>query len=290
MSSKSRQNTSSRTSTKTSPTPPAPHTDNTTDTSTNASSSPSTDPSQSSSQPPTVVLPGDVIKFESEAKCRVGLGVLPTETGLMAATTGALKRGNFKSGTFQTGGSSLLWIDSKTKRYYPQVDDMVVGTIIEKSSEYYRVDIGLSHPAILPSLAFEGATKRNRPNLEIGALVYCRVRVVNKHMEVELTCTSPHSKKDWVTKEGMFGELTGGYVASYTSDTVRSLLDDDCPVLNALGRHIPFEIAVGANGRVWMNSAKPAHTMAIANAITWSETLTAEGVLMYVDFIAQSLT
>lgn len=37
-----------------------------------------------------------------------------------------------------------------------------------KYGEYYRVDIGSAHPAILPYLAFEGATRRNRPNLEVG--------------------------------------------------------------------------------------------------------------------------
>ena len=31
-------------------------------------------------------------------------------------------------------------------------------------------------------------------------------------LAAELTCTSPHFKKEWVTGESMFGELTGGYM------------------------------------------------------------------------------
>lgn len=35
----------------------------------------------------------------------------------------------------------------------------------------YRVDIGSAHPATLDALAFEGATKRNKPNLKVGGVV-----------------------------------------------------------------------------------------------------------------------
>ena len=42
---------------------------------------------------------------------------------------------------------------------------------------YYpiRVDIGTAEPASLSYLAFEGATKRNRPNVTVGDLVYAKV-------------------------------------------------------------------------------------------------------------------
>lgn len=60
-------------------------------------------------------------------------------------------------------------------------------------------------------MAFEGATKRNKPNIAVGALVYARVVVANKHMEPELSCTSPHFKKEWVTGQSLFGELVNGY-------------------------------------------------------------------------------
>jgi exosome complex component RRP40 len=53
--------------------------------------------------------------------------------------------------------------------------------------------------------------------------------------------------------------------------TVRLLLSD-CQVLQELGKHYPFEIAVGMNGRVWIKSASTQLTIFLANCIKASET------------------
>ncbi len=45
------------------------------------------------------------------------------------------------------------------------------------------------------------------------------------------------------------------------------LLSPSCTVLRCLGKSIPFEVAVGSNGLVWINSASNKHTILIANAI-----------------------
>ena len=52
-------------------------------------------------------------------------------------------------------------------RYIPQVGDCVLGRIADKHSENYGVDINTPFPASLPVLAFEGATRRSRPNLQV---------------------------------------------------------------------------------------------------------------------------
>jgi len=85
-----------------------------------------------------------------------------------------------KCGVLRKGANGKLWVDNVQKRFQPGVDDLVVGTVVEAHAESYRVDIGTSQPALLPALAFEGATKRNKPNLPLGALVYARVVVCNK--------------------------------------------------------------------------------------------------------------
>jgi hypothetical protein len=69
------------------------------------------------------------------------------------------------------------------------------------------VDIGAAQSAILPILAFEGATKKNKPNLTPGTLVYARVTLANKDMEAELQCFNPSTGKS----DG-YGELKGGFV------------------------------------------------------------------------------
>lgn len=43
----------------------------------------------------------------------------------------------------------------------------MIGIITQKLGEGFRVDIGSAHHASLDGLAFEGATKRNKPNLKV---------------------------------------------------------------------------------------------------------------------------
>jgi exosome complex component RRP40 len=42
----------------------------------------------------------------------------------------------------------------------------------------FRVDIGTSQLASLSYMAFEGATKRNRPNVNVGDIVYAKVFIL----------------------------------------------------------------------------------------------------------------
>ncbi|CAM6110219.1 unnamed protein product [Calypogeia fissa] len=52
----------------------------------------------------------------------------------------------------------------------------------------FTVDIGASVLALLPRLSFEGATRRNAPNLQVGALVYARVVKSHRDINPELSC------------------------------------------------------------------------------------------------------
>ena len=102
--------------------------------------------------------------------------------------------------------------------------------MIARSGENWRVDIGAAHAANLDGLAFEGATKRNRPNLkvrasafshrffslathdlaarmQVGSLIYARVSLAHRDMEPELECFDAQTRK----AEG-FGDLKGGLV------------------------------------------------------------------------------
>ncbi|KAI9381255.1 hypothetical protein POPTR_015G075400v4 [Populus trichocarpa] len=46
-----------------------------------------------------------------------------------------------------------------------------------------------------------------------------------------------------------------------------------CPVLEALGKKLSFEIAVGLNGRVWVKADSPSTVIIVVNAIIKSESL-----------------
>ena len=212
-----------------------------------------------------VVLPGDIIKIHNQNNLRLGVGVMQEEKGVTALRCGVLRRTGYAG---SSEARPLLWIDSTSKRYTPQVDDQVVGTIVEKYAEYYKVDIGCAQPALLSGIAFEGATRKNKPNLDVGQLIYCRVEVANKFMEVELSCISPHFKKDWVTGESLYGELKGGMVIPVSIRLAHELMNETCDVFDIIGRKLKFEVSVGVNGLVWINSDSVRHTVIITNILS----------------------
>jgi exosome complex component RRP40 len=72
--------------------------------------------------------------------------------------------------------------------YEPQKNDLVICTIKMKSADYYTVDMAAPLDGVLGSLEFDGATKRNKPNINQGALVYCRVLEYSKYTGAKLSC------------------------------------------------------------------------------------------------------
>ncbi|KAK9729373.1 exosome non-catalytic core subunit rrp40 [Basidiobolus ranarum] len=213
-----------------------------------------------------IVLPGDIIPAdepseENEEKpiIRLGPGLIHAQDSVVSVSAGILQHHNV---------GNRWWVDNNKRRYVPALGEPVIGIITGKHAESYRVDIGSAQPAMLPALAFEGATKRNRPNLNVGSLVYARVSLANKDMEPELECVNPTSGKS----EG-YGELKDGFMFKCSLGLCRKLLNPKSPVLVALGSHFPFETAVGMNGRVWVNSTDTQHIILLTNAIKNSEYL-----------------
>ena len=73
------------------------------------------------------------------------------------------------------GVTSVFWVNSHSKRYVASRNENVLGVVVAKAGDLFRVDIGTSQPASLSYMAFEGATKRNRPNVNIGDVIYAKV-------------------------------------------------------------------------------------------------------------------
>lgn len=57
--------------------------------------------------------------------------------------------------------------------------------MVNQATEYYRVDVGGPQHVMLGALSFEGATKRNKPNVKTGSLVYGQIVLASKNMEPE---------------------------------------------------------------------------------------------------------
>lgn len=85
--------------------------------------------------------------------------------------------------------------------------------------------------------------------------------------------------KDWMTNEGTYGPLTNGTSFRISLGLARELLLPNNAALSALDKSgIPFEIAVGVNGMVWVNSPAAEITITIVNCLKNSEVMDEERV------------
>uniref|UniRef100_A0A453F5Z6 Ribosomal RNA-processing protein 40 n=1 Tax=Aegilops tauschii subsp. strangulata TaxID=200361 RepID=A0A453F5Z6_AEGTS len=151
-------------------------------------------------------------------------------------------------------------------QYVPSVEDTVLGIVVDTKPDNFLVDIKGPNLAFLPVLSFEGGTRRNIPKFEIGTLIYARVVKANSIMNPELSCM------DASGKAAEFGQLKSGYTFETSTGLARMLLSSPtCPLLEALGKKLSFEIAVGLNGRVWVNAPSPSNVIVVSSAIKESE-------------------
>lgn len=225
------------------------------------------------------VLPGDnvtdIIRSKTSKNLKLGTGLrYQNDSSVILATcAGRLEQRH-----------STWFVLQNNKRYVAAAQDRVMGIVQDRAGsdsggDVYRVDIGSSHPALLNNLDFEGATKRNRPSFKPGAAVYARVTSVS--LDPILSCklgpkdVGVVARKDWMTQEGLYGELKGGTVQKIPLGLARELLSPHNVVLQELSK-LPFEVCVGVNGYLWIHSEHPSYTILVSNAIVNSQILTEE--------------
>ncbi|KAI5123122.1 hypothetical protein M0805_001477 [Coniferiporia weirii] len=203
------------------------------------------------------ILPGELVETQ-HANLKLGPGLLQHSgtadiTSVISTRAGTLN---------QSANGRKLWVESNSRRYVPAPQEYVVGMVTGRLAEGWRIDIGAAHVATLDGYAFEGATKRNKPNLKIDSLVYARVSLAHKDMDPELECFDAQTRK-----AAGFGELKGGFLVKCSLGMCRLLLDPKYFLLPLLGSMFTLDTAVGMNGRVWVNTGSPKHTIAIARCI-----------------------
>jgi exosome complex component RRP40 len=151
----------------------------------------------------------------------------------------------------------------------------VLAIVHHSSAESFHCSI-TPHTAYaqLSHLAFEGVSKKTRPQLAAGSLVYAKIAMASKHLEPELTCCNPSTGKS----EGM-GELKGGMLFDVSLGFARRLLmarqreEAGLVVLEEIAEKIPFEIAVGRNGRVWVDSRGVKETLLVGRVLQETDRL-----------------
>ncbi|KAK3695464.1 hypothetical protein B0T22DRAFT_438453 [Podospora appendiculata] len=201
-----------------------------------------------------IVLPGDaidpsLIPTHKKQPLRLGPGLRHIPPSVIVPTVAGQLVTDQKKNS--------MWIEYNSTRYIPSANDLVIGQVQRSATDLYYVNLSpYTSNAMLPHLAFEGATKKTRPQLAAGALVYARVTLANRHMDAELECVSAATGK----ADGL-GPLAGGMAFDVSLGLARRLLmarsreEGGVEVLELLGAEgLAFETAVGRNGRVWVSS------------------------------------
>jgi len=207
-----------------------------------------------------IVVPGDlVLDLSSKTNQTIKLGAgLRQECDTLSA---------MEAGKLRFLKPNKYWVESSHKRYVPCVEDTILGIVVDSKSDNFLLDIKGPSLALLPVLAFEGGTRRNIPKFEVGTLLYARVVKANSGMNPELSSSG---------KTAEFGPLKDSFIFETSTGLSRMLLSSPtCPVLEALGKKLSFEIAVGLNGRVWVNASSQSTAIFVLNAISSSEFLSA---------------
>ncbi|KAI3765823.1 hypothetical protein L2E82_15868 [Cichorium intybus] len=224
-----------------------------------------------------LVVPGDVIlDLSSMSNQTIKLGGGLRQDGDSISV--------MKAGQLRFTKPNKYWVESSHKRYVPSAGDNVLGVVVDTKPENFLVDIKGPALAFLPVLAFEGGTRRNIPKFEVGTLLYVRVVNANTGMNPELSCMDANGKA------GEYGVLKEGYMFESSTGLSRTLLSSPpCPVLEALGKKLSFEIAVGINGRFWVNASQPSTVILVGNAIQKSESLSVVQQKIYLEKLLKSI-
>lgn len=217
---------------------------------------------------------------ENIVKIQVGPGIIRNSDEIISLQAGKLQN--------RKQGSKFNLIFSQ-KRYVPLQNDLVIGIVAARLSEFFRVDIGAQSMAVLPLLnGFEGSTKKNKPTWNVGTLIFARVSLAHPDLEPELSCFDPSGR----IAVDLFGELGSNENPTLSEDIklkssikTSNLLRTSCnyskkmqnpmkeSLLIALGKYFAFEIAAGSNGRIFLQTGNPQETAALSRIIKSADDL-----------------
>ncbi|CAI4036185.1 hypothetical protein SMKI_15G0230 [Saccharomyces mikatae IFO 1815] len=209
----------------------------------------------------TFTFPGDKLPVDPILPVKLGPGIYcdPDDQEIRPVNTGILH-----VSTKGKSGVQAVCIDYSSRRYVPSVNDFVIGIITGTFSDSYKVSLqNFSSSVSLSYMAFPNASKKNRPTLQVGDLVYARVCTAEKELEAEIECFDSTTGRD-----AGFGLLEDGMTIDVSLNFARQLLfNNDFPLLKVLASHTKYEIAIGLNGKIWVKCDDLSNTLACYRTI-----------------------
>lgn len=138
--------------------------------------------------------------------------------------------------------------------YVPSKEDRIIGIVRNKFGDNYQLDMNCHKLGVLDNLAFEGATKKNKPELKNNNIVFCKIKSLSKYLAVELSCKSNTVKKNWNSGESLFGQLKDGLEIKIPPFFAAFLLKNE-EFFSIIQKRIKIEVCVGINGILWIKVA-----------------------------------
>lgn len=142
--------------------------------------------------------------------------------------------------------------------YQPKQGDIVIGIVDRRVNDDWTVDIGFSHNAYLPGMAFDGVTKKSAPKFDRGEIVVCYVEDVPDAGEVLLSCVAR-------TDNEKLGRLNGGTVLRLRPCDTGLL--DTIRFAQLVGEKTKLQMAKGMNGRVWFDTGSAITTVQLLSVV-----------------------
>ncbi|MFQ5815149.1 MAG: exosome complex RNA-binding protein Rrp4 [Candidatus Hydrothermarchaeaceae archaeon] len=179
-----------------------------------------------------MVIPGELV---GAGDVRLGVGVYRDGEDIYSSTVGLLdeKKGNIR-------------VIPITGKYFPRVDDFVIGMIKGAQFTNWGVDINSAYSGILNAADFFRKVDPRETDLNTiltpGTMVYAKVR--------EIT----YSRKVFITmQESVARVLKGGRLVEMTPAKVPRVIGRKSSMLNTIRNESGCRIRVGQNGRIWID-------------------------------------
>ncbi|UKJ89248.2 hypothetical protein MACJ_002496 [Theileria orientalis] len=155
--------------------------------------------------------------------------------------------------------------------YVPKVGDHVIGVITNKNNDYYTVNINDLYDGFLLCIdGFRGATKKIKPQLTQGDVIFCQILCIYNYNLIELTCKNVDEIKSFSTNETYFGQLTNGMTIRIPLPYSKMLCNSTDNYMLTLLKDYKFQIAIGFNGKLWVNCGNNDLTLKICRFIKLS--------------------
>ena len=186
----------------------------------------------------TLFLPGEIYSKKSVKKYFLQS---PNLFKLMHNGTSLTKRPNIM---INKSINKLSPYNSLDKIYIPNINDFVIGMIIQKNTDNYKLEINSLLPGVLEKDKHD-SNKRTK-EFEHGDLILCRVISTNRNDYYQLSIEETKKPKD-IKIDADLGKLVKGTVFDIPLNKIKLLNKDFAEFKNTR-----FSFTVGQNGKIFI--------------------------------------